>query len=59
MTIAQLLANLGGTDTKWAGVRPEEWKGTDMAKEGRELAAQKADQEQLDAEAKTAQQREL
>ena len=59
MTIAQLLANLGGTDTKWAGVRPEEWKGTDMAKKGRELAAQKAEQEQLDAEAKTARQREL
>ena len=58
MTVAQLLANLSGADTKWTGVREENWQMKDLTKEGRELAAERAAAEQDMAEAKTEEHRE-
>jgi Ca2+-binding EF-hand superfamily protein/CubicO group peptidase (beta-lactamase class C family) len=58
MSIAQLLANLSGADTKWTGVREENWQMKDLTKEGRELAAERAAEQQELAEAKTEEHRE-
>ena len=53
MTIAQLLANLSGADTKWSGVREENWQMKDLTKERRALAEERAAAQHKLAEAKT------